>query len=72
MRAWQIHGFGGTDQLRLSHTVKVPPLLGPKDVLIEVHAASVNPVDLQMLGEFTLYIHADACSGHTVPYTDAW
>ena len=53
MSAWQIHGFGGTDQLKLSHSVKVPPLLGPKDVLVEVHAASVNPVDLQMLGEFT-------------------
>ena len=50
MSAWQIHSFGGIEQLRLSHSVKVPPLLGPKDVQIEVHAASVNPVDLKMLG----------------------
>ena len=51
MSAWQIHGFGGIDQLKLSHTVKVPPLLGPKDVLVEVHATSVNPVDIMMLGK---------------------
>ena len=51
MRAWQIHEFGGTEQLRLSSSVKLPKLLGPKDVLIAVHASSVNPVDIQMLGK---------------------
>ncbi len=51
MRAWQIHGFGGLEQLKLSHTVKIPPLLGPKDLLLEVHAVSVNPMDIKMLGE---------------------
>ncbi len=50
MTAWQINGFGGTDQLKLTHDVKVRPLLSPKDVLVQVHASSVNPIDILMLG----------------------
>lgn len=39
----RIHEYGGPDVLRLEEVEK--PAVGPRDVLIEVHATSVNPVD---------------------------
>lgn len=43
MRAVRIHGYGGSDQLRVETAPKPEP--GPNDVLVAVHAAGVNPVD---------------------------
>lgn len=46
MRAAQIHAYGPPEVLRVE---EVPdPRPGPKDVLIEVHASSVNPVDYKI------------------------
>lgn len=43
MRAVRIHEYGGPEVLRLED---VPlPTMRPRDLLIEVHASSVNPVD---------------------------
>ncbi len=43
MRAARIHGYGGPEVLRVDEIETPRP--GPREVLIEVHAASVNPVD---------------------------
>jgi NADPH:quinone reductase-like Zn-dependent oxidoreductase len=43
MKAAYIEAYGGSDQLKIGELPN--PEIGPKDVLIEVHAASVNPVD---------------------------
>ena len=48
MRALRIHAYGGPDQLRLDDAPRPQP--GPRDVLIEVHAAGINPVDCKMRG----------------------
>lgn len=46
MRAARIHAYGPPDQLRVED---VPaPRCGPKDVLVDVHASSVNPVDCKI------------------------
>ena len=46
MRAARIHEYGDPDVFRVE---EVPdPTPGPRDVLIEVHAASVNPVDYKI------------------------
>jgi NADPH:quinone reductase-like Zn-dependent oxidoreductase len=43
MKAVQIHGYGGADQLRYE---EVPtPLPGPNEVLVKLAATSVNPID---------------------------
>lgn len=48
MKAWQIHGYGNFKDLVLNDAVRVPPLRRPTDVLVRVHATSVNPLDVLM------------------------
>jgi len=52
MSAWQLHEYGGINQLKLSSTVPMPVVCRPHDVLVRVHAASVNPVDVLMAGKW--------------------
>jgi NADPH:quinone reductase-like Zn-dependent oxidoreductase len=49
MSAWQINEYGGLDRLELSEKVAVPVLRRPDDVLVEIHAASVNPIDIRIV-----------------------
>lgn len=51
MLAWQIHCYGGLEELQLSKTARIPQIKGPNDVLIQVSASSINPIDLLMMGE---------------------
>lgn len=48
MSAWQITSYDTTPRLVLTPSARIPTLERPDDVLIEVHAASVNPLDVQM------------------------
>ncbi|GAB1606996.1 quinone oxidoreductase PIG3-like isoform X1 [Argonauta hians] len=47
MLAWNIYSYG-REQMTMSKTTRMPAILDPKDVLVEVHAASVNPIDIMM------------------------
>lgn len=50
MQAWQAFEYGGPDKLQLNTTAQSPIIRSPLDVLVKVHAASVNPLDVRMLG----------------------
>ncbi|XP_052811847.1 reticulon-4-interacting protein 1 homolog, mitochondrial-like [Mya arenaria] len=52
MKAWQIHQYGGNEELVLSTEARVPEIKKPKEILIEIHAASVNPIDVVMRGGY--------------------
>jgi NADPH:quinone reductase-like Zn-dependent oxidoreductase len=41
----------GNEELVLSETAKIPEIKNPKDILIEIHAAGVNPIDVRMRGK---------------------
>jgi NADPH2:quinone reductase len=43
MKAIRIHNYGGPEVLRYEDTPRPTP--GPGELLIKVHAASVNPID---------------------------
>ncbi len=43
MKAVLIHAFGGPEVLRMEHLARPEP--GPREVLVRVHAAGVNPAD---------------------------
>jgi len=50
MKAAQQNGFGDVrDVLTLREDVPVPRELSPKQVLVRVHAASINPIDWKVL-----------------------
>lgn len=60
MKAVVIREFGGNDVVRVEDMPQ--PLPGPSDVLIRVHAASVNPVDWKIRSG-----HARIVTGSTFP-----
>lgn len=48
-RAWQLHTYGSIQDLIFTDSQKIPFINSPTDVLIKVHAASVNPIDILMV-----------------------
>uniref|UniRef100_A0A6M2CXJ2 Putative reticulon-4-interacting protein 1 salivary gland overexpressed n=1 Tax=Rhipicephalus microplus TaxID=6941 RepID=A0A6M2CXJ2_RHIMP len=48
MKAWQARSFNGIDSVQMEET-RVPQLTSSNEVLVKVHAASVNPLDVAML-----------------------
>lgn len=61
MRAIQITRFGGADVLRVANVAR--PAAGRGELLVRVHAASVNPVDT-----YTRAGETAGITGATVPY----
>lgn len=49
MRAWQTNKYGSPEDLQLNVNAPIPIITKPMDVLVEVHAASLNPIDVMML-----------------------
>jgi NADPH:quinone reductase-like Zn-dependent oxidoreductase len=45
MKAVQLHGYGGVDQLRYEET-ETPKLASPTDVIVQLKAAALNHVDI--------------------------
>lgn len=54
MTAWTIHSYGDIEELQFEET-RIPIIRHPQDVLVEVKAASLNPIDSFMLGKSILY-----------------
>ncbi|XP_077296997.1 NAD(P)H oxidoreductase RTN4IP1, mitochondrial-like [Arctopsyche grandis] len=52
MSAWQIHSYGDLSELQLSPQTRIPHIAHPNQVLIKVEAASVNPIDVAMIGGY--------------------
>src|SRR5215218_4240845 len=45
MKAAIIDGYGGNDRVKVADVAV--PRVGPRDLLVRVHAASVNPLDVR-------------------------
>ncbi|KAK7487754.1 hypothetical protein BaRGS_00021021 [Batillaria attramentaria] len=52
MMAWQIYQYGGNEELTLSDRARAATIKAPNELLIKVHAASVNPIDVKMRGGY--------------------
>ena len=50
MKAWHLYSYGGPEKLQMSKSVRIPYISKPTEVLVQVHAASVNPLDADMCG----------------------
>ncbi|KAF2902857.1 hypothetical protein ILUMI_03332 [Ignelater luminosus] len=51
MRAWQIHSYGDLSELQLT-TARIPHISNPDELLIQVDAASLNPIDKAMINGY--------------------
>lgn len=50
MKGWEIHEYGGIDSLQFSSNISIPEITTWTDVLVEVNAISINPLDQLMTG----------------------
>ncbi|XP_077977287.1 NAD(P)H oxidoreductase RTN4IP1, mitochondrial-like [Glandiceps talaboti] len=51
MKAWQINSYGDNDVLEFKNA-RVPKITQPDQLVVQVHAASINPVDIAMRGGY--------------------
>lgn len=54
MSAWVIDQYGTNEVLRFTEEVTVPIVSSASEVMIKVHAASLNPLDISMRGKWTV------------------
>ncbi|XP_076466435.1 NAD(P)H oxidoreductase RTN4IP1, mitochondrial-like [Babylonia areolata] len=52
MQAWQIHQYGDNRELTPTDKARAATIKAPNELLIKVHAASVNPIDVRMRGGY--------------------
>ncbi|XP_029657508.1 uncharacterized protein LOC115231677 [Octopus sinensis] len=48
-KSWSVTEYGGFESLKLRET-EIPPITRMDDVIVRIKAASVNPIDLMMIG----------------------
>ncbi len=64
MRAVELTGFGPTEKvLRMNPEAEVPEF-APNDVLVRVHAASVNPIDCRRCGGYGRHVYKAMGAGY--------
>lgn len=51
MPAWVIDKYGNNDVLRFTKNASFPIIDYPNEVIVRVHAAGLNPLDVKMRGE---------------------
>lgn len=51
MSAWVIDQYGTNEVLRFTEDFTVPTVSSDSEVMIKVHAASLNPLDISMRGK---------------------
>ncbi|XP_070705112.1 reticulon-4-interacting protein 1 homolog, mitochondrial-like [Pempheris klunzingeri] len=52
MSAWVIDQYGTNEVLKYTEEISVPTVTSPSEVMIKIHAASVNPLDISMRGGY--------------------
>lgn len=51
MPAWVIDKYGNNEVLRFTKNATFPIIHYPNEVMVKVHAAGLNPIDVSMRGE---------------------
>lgn len=65
MSAWCIDRYGSNEVLRLSEEIPMPTVRSPSDVMIQVCATSLNPLDIAMRGKSQTRTLMKSGVGHT-------
>ncbi|XP_019647767.1 PREDICTED: reticulon-4-interacting protein 1 homolog, mitochondrial-like [Branchiostoma belcheri] len=48
MKAWQLREYGSNKNFRFTDNAPMPPIMYPNQIIVQVCAASVNPLDVMM------------------------
>lgn len=59
MKAWHLHSYGNLDEIKLSEKYRTPFIRNSEEVLVKIHAASVNPIDVAMISKFSFIVDAN-------------
>lgn len=51
MSAWVIDQYGSNEVLKFSEEIPAPTVSLPNEVMVKVHATSLNPLDIAMRGK---------------------
>lgn len=51
MSAWLLDQYGSNEELKFSEEIPAPTVSSPNDVMVKVHASSLNPLDIAMRGK---------------------
>lgn len=52
MSAWVIDQYGSNEVLKFSEEIPSPTVSSPNEVMVKVHATSLNPLDIAMRGKW--------------------
>uniref|UniRef100_A0A1B0D271 Uncharacterized protein n=1 Tax=Phlebotomus papatasi TaxID=29031 RepID=A0A1B0D271_PHLPP len=52
MSGWQIHSYGDLDEVQFSDNIRIPQVKLGTEVMVRVKAASINPIDVAMIGGY--------------------
>lgn len=64
MSAWVIDQYGTNGVLKYTEEISIPTVSSPQEVMIKVHAASLNPLDVSMRGKCWINIHQSHVNNH--------
>lgn len=57
MSGWELHSYGAhREVLEFHNNLRFPKVKDPKELVVRVTAASLNPIDLAMTGKLTIFI----------------
>lgn len=57
MSAWVIDQYGSNEVLKFSEEIPAPTVSSPDEIMIKVHATSLNPLDIAMRGKWNQKIN---------------
>lgn len=57
MSAWVIDQYGSNEVLKFSEEIPAPTVSSTDEVMIKVHATSLNPLDIAMRGKWNQKIN---------------
>ncbi|KAM7352317.1 reticulon-4-interacting protein 1, mitochondrial [Cochliomyia hominivorax] len=69
MQGWQIHSYGGVDELQFNDKLKVPQLKQANECLVRVTTTTINPIDVAMLSGYgATILNTMRCQGNDIEF----
>lgn len=65
---WQIHSYGELEEVQFSK-IRKPIIKSPKELLVKIHASSVNPIDIAMVSSYgSKFLNTIRCNSGNIEF----